>query len=91
MVLVTQICAKVLIIHCIADFGEIVSNTNYDIMDNPFTQWIDLHLNQSIPASLLLLSRTLFLPEDTETSDVLKATITNLPENIVCPIYYNCR
>ena len=50
----------------------------------PLTQWIDLHLNKSIPASLLLLSRTLFLPEDTETSDALKATITNLPENIVC-------
>lgn len=44
-------------------------------------QWLDLHLNHKIPASLLLLSRTLYLPEDLSTEDQLKATISALPDS----------
>lgn len=44
------------------------------------TQWLDLHLNHKIPASLLLLSRTLYLPETLSTEDQLKATLSTLPD-----------
>jgi len=43
-------------------------------------QWLDLHLSQKIPSSLLLLSRTLYLPESLTAEDQLKATISVLPE-----------
>ncbi|XP_071792887.1 mitochondrial proton/calcium exchanger protein-like isoform X1 [Asterias amurensis] len=43
-------------------------------------QWLDLHISAQIPTSLLLLSRTLFLPETLSTPDQLKATIASLPE-----------
>ena len=48
-----------------------------------FFQWLDLHLTQKIPASLLLLSRALYLPEGTPTTDALQATLSTLPESIV--------
>ncbi|XP_033757274.1 mitochondrial proton/calcium exchanger protein-like isoform X2 [Pecten maximus] len=44
-------------------------------------QWLDLHLTQKIPTSLLLLSRALYLPETLSTSEQLKATISALPES----------
>ncbi|KAJ8026234.1 Mitochondrial proton/calcium exchanger protein [Holothuria leucospilota] len=43
-------------------------------------QWLDLHLNEQIPTSLLLLSRALYLPESLTPSDALQATIASLPE-----------
>lgn len=46
-------------------------------------QWMDLSLNHKVPASLLLLSRALMLPDNLPTGDQLKATICTLPENIV--------
>lgn len=47
------------------------------------SEWLDLHLNQKIPSSLLLLSRTLYLPENLTAQDQLKATISVLPETTV--------
>jgi len=47
------------------------------------SEWLDLHLNHKIPSSLLLLSRTLYLPENLTTEDQLKATISVLPEDAV--------
>ncbi|XP_064382763.1 mitochondrial proton/calcium exchanger protein-like [Halichondria panicea] len=44
-------------------------------------QWLELHLHQQIPASLLLLSRALYIPEDVPTA--LKTTLSSLPESIV--------
>jgi len=46
-------------------------------------EWLDLHLHNKIPTSLLLLSRTLYLPEQLTTEDQLKATISVLPEAMV--------
>lgn len=46
-------------------------------------QWLDLHLNHEIPTSLLLLSRTLYLPESVPAEEQLKATISLLPETTV--------
>ncbi|XP_051945747.1 mitochondrial proton/calcium exchanger protein-like isoform X4 [Xyrauchen texanus] len=43
-------------------------------------QWLELHLNQHIPTSLLLLSRAMFLPDTLSPEDQLKTTLQNLPE-----------
>ncbi|TRZ01080.1 hypothetical protein DNTS_002695, partial [Danionella cerebrum] len=43
-------------------------------------QWLELHLNQHIPTSLLLLSRAMFLPDTLSPADQLKTTLKNLPE-----------
>jgi LETM1 and EF-hand domain-containing protein 1 len=45
-------------------------------------QWLDLHLNNRIPSTLLLLSRALYLPENIPQKDVLKAAIQSLPKAI---------
>lgn len=47
-------------------------------------QWLDLSLNEKVPPSLLLLSRALLLPETVPASDQLKATISSLPDTVVC-------
>ncbi|XP_027692075.1 mitochondrial proton/calcium exchanger protein isoform X1 [Vombatus ursinus] len=44
-------------------------------------QWLDLHLNQEIPTSLLLLSRAMYLPETLSPADQLKTTLQTLPES----------
>jgi LETM1 and EF-hand domain-containing protein 1 len=53
-------------------------------------QWLDLHLNQKIPTSLLLLSRCMYLPESLSTEDQLKATLSVLPDSTVSIIYSVC-
>ncbi|KAG8137733.1 putative LETM1 and EF-hand domain-containing protein [Naja naja] len=45
-------------------------------------QWLDLHLNQEIPTSLLILSRALYLPETLSPADQLKTTLQILPETV---------
>jgi LETM1 and EF-hand domain-containing protein 1 len=42
-------------------------------------QWLDLHLNQQVPTSLLLLSRALYMPENLSPEDQLRATLSALP------------
>ncbi|CAG5119365.1 unnamed protein product [Candidula unifasciata] len=44
-------------------------------------QWLQLHLEEKIPTSLLLLSRALYLPETLSTEEKLGATITQLAES----------
>ncbi len=44
--------------------------------------WLELSLNDKVPPSLLLLSRTLFLPEDMSFTDRLKNIFTVLPESV---------
>ncbi|KAG0710574.1 Mitochondrial proton/calcium exchanger protein [Chionoecetes opilio] len=46
------------------------------------TQWLELSLTEKVPPSLLLLSRTLYLPETVRASDTLGATISSLPEEV---------
>uniref|UniRef100_A0A0P4WD41 Mitochondrial proton/calcium exchanger protein n=1 Tax=Scylla olivacea TaxID=85551 RepID=A0A0P4WD41_SCYOL len=46
------------------------------------TQWLELSLQEKVPPSLLLLSRTLYLPETVGASDTLAATISSLPEEV---------
>ncbi|XP_071982318.1 mitochondrial proton/calcium exchanger protein isoform X2 [Engystomops pustulosus] len=45
-------------------------------------QWLELHLNQEIPTSLLLLSRALYLPDTLSPADQLKTTLQTLPESM---------
>lgn len=47
-------------------------------------QWLDLSLNEKVPPSLLLLSRAFMLPEATTTTEKLAATISALPDTVVC-------
>ncbi|XP_057197698.1 mitochondrial proton/calcium exchanger protein isoform X3 [Triplophysa rosa] len=51
-----------------------------DRLREQLKQWLELHLNQHIPTSLLLLSRAMFLPDTLSPADQLKTTLQNLPE-----------
>lgn len=51
-------------------------------------QWLDLSLNESIPPSLLLLSRAMFLSEALPPAEQLKATISTLPKEAVTEAKY---
>ncbi|KAJ8388274.1 hypothetical protein AAFF_G00135350 [Aldrovandia affinis] len=51
-----------------------------DRLREQLIQWLDLHLNQHIPTSLLLLSRAMFLPDTLSPADQLKSTLQTLPE-----------
>ncbi|XP_061898379.1 mitochondrial proton/calcium exchanger protein isoform X2 [Entelurus aequoreus] len=44
------------------------------------SQWLELHLTQQIPTSLLLLSRAMYLPDTLSPADQLKTTLQTLPE-----------
>ena len=45
-------------------------------------QWIELSTNEKVPPSLLLLSRTLYLPEHLAPEKAIEATISALPETV---------
>jgi len=46
-------------------------------------QWLELSLDREIPVSLLLLSRTFYLPQDEHLDEQLKSTIRQLPERLI--------
>lgn len=46
-------------------------------------QWLELSMNEAIPASLLLLSRTLFMSPHVTVDEQLKVAISQLPERII--------
>merc|ERR1719334_246006 len=45
-------------------------------------QWIELSTNEKVPPSLLLLSRTLYLPEAMAPEKAIEASISALPEAV---------
>ncbi|KAG9344007.1 hypothetical protein JZ751_012483 [Albula glossodonta] len=51
-----------------------------DRLREQLKQWLELHLNQHIPTSLLLLSRAMFLPDTLSPADQLKTTLQTLPD-----------
>ncbi|XP_029982492.1 mitochondrial proton/calcium exchanger protein isoform X3 [Sphaeramia orbicularis] len=53
-----------------------------DRLREQLSQWLELHLNQQIPTSLLLLSRAMFLPDTLSPADQLKTTLQTLPEMV---------
>ncbi|XP_053451531.1 mitochondrial proton/calcium exchanger protein-like [Nycticebus coucang] len=54
-----------------------------DRLREQLKQWLDLHLYQEIPTSLLLLSRAMYLPDTLSPADQLKSTLKTLPEIVV--------
>ncbi|XP_070228975.1 mitochondrial proton/calcium exchanger protein isoform X3 [Bos mutus] len=51
-----------------------------DRLRGQLKQWLELHLHQEIPTSLLILSRAMYLPETLSPADQLKSTLQTLPE-----------
>lgn len=51
-------------------------------------QWLELSVDEKVPPSLLLLSRALMLPDTIAPSDQLKATISALPDTVVCTFFF---
>jgi len=49
-------------------------------------QWLDMHLNEKIPLSLLLMSRALYLPPTLSKEERLKTVISSLPESTVSAV-----
>ncbi|KAM9842752.1 mitochondrial proton/calcium exchanger protein isoform 2-T2 [Aulostomus maculatus] len=53
-----------------------------DRLREQLSQWLELHLNQQIPTSLLLLSRAMYLPDTLSPADQLKTTLQTLPDRV---------
>ncbi|XP_008567382.1 PREDICTED: LETM1 and EF-hand domain-containing protein 1, mitochondrial [Galeopterus variegatus] len=51
-----------------------------DRLRGQLRQWLDLHLHQEIPTSLLILSRAMYLPDTLSPADQLKSTLQTLPD-----------
>uniref|UniRef100_A0A8C3YSL2 Mitochondrial proton/calcium exchanger protein n=1 Tax=Catagonus wagneri TaxID=51154 RepID=A0A8C3YSL2_9CETA len=51
-----------------------------DRLRDQLKQWLELHLRQEVPASLLVLSRAMYLPDTLSPADQLKSTLQTLPE-----------
>ncbi|XP_067838918.1 mitochondrial proton/calcium exchanger protein isoform X1 [Heptranchias perlo] len=51
-------------------------------LQDQLKQWLELHLNQQIPTSLLLLSRAMFLPDTLSPADQLTTTLQTLPDSV---------
>lgn len=51
-----------------------------DRLRGQLKQWLELHLQQEIPTSLLILSRAMYLPDTLSPADQLKSTLQTLPE-----------
>ena len=47
-------------------------------------QWLDLHIKEGVPASLLLLTRGLYLPEKIPKAAQIRAAVESLPGRF-CP------
>jgi LETM1 and EF-hand domain-containing protein 1 len=54
-----------------------------DALRHQLQQWLDLSLNGQVPPSLLLLSRTLYLPDTLEPQAKIAATISALPDSAI--------
>ncbi len=46
-------------------------------------QWLELSLNDEVPPTLLLMSRTLYLPGDVTLAERLKALVSSMPASIL--------
>ncbi|XP_063040118.1 mitochondrial proton/calcium exchanger protein isoform X2 [Engraulis encrasicolus] len=51
-----------------------------DRLREQLKQWLELHLDQQIPTSLLLLSRAMYLPDTLSPADQLQSTLKTLPD-----------
>ena len=74
-------------VHCWEKLPAIYNNKNSYLL-LLLLQWLELHLDEQIPASLLLMSRALYLPENVSQVDQLKETLSQLPETLVCSVRF---
>ncbi|XP_068399687.1 mitochondrial proton/calcium exchanger protein isoform X3 [Eschrichtius robustus] len=51
-----------------------------DRLRDQLKQWLELHLHQEVPTSLLVLSRAMYLPDTLSPADQLTSTLQTLPE-----------
>lgn len=51
-----------------------------DRLRDQLKQWLELHLHQEIPTSLLILSRAMYLPDTLSPEDQLTSTLQTLPD-----------
>lgn len=54
-----------------------------DQLQRQLKQWIDLHIHENVPASLLLLSQALFVTEAVPSPEQIEATLKSLPKAMV--------
>lgn len=52
-------------------------------LELPPIQWLELHLHQEIPTSLLILSRAMYLTDTLSPEDQLTSTLQTLPDIVV--------
>ena len=52
-------------------------------MRNQLQSWLQLHIKEKIPTSLLLMSRALYLPEHLDSASQIKEIIKEMPESAV--------
>jgi len=78
---VEQMTVKELQTAC-KDRGMRALGMTKDKLVQQLRQWIELSTNEKVPPSLLLLSRTLYLPEDLAPEKVIEASISALPETV---------
>ena len=64
------------------DRGMRALGLTQDKLMKQLRQWIELSTNEKVPPSLLLLSRTLYLPEHLTPERAIEATISALPETV---------
>lgn len=62
------------------DRGMRAVGLTQDKLRQQLKQWIELSTNEKVPPSLLLLSRTLYLPETLDTASQIAAAVSVLPE-----------
>lgn len=53
-----------------------------DRLRKQLAQWLELSLDEKVPPSLLLLSRTLYLPDEVQFTDRLNIIMQSLPESV---------
>lgn len=64
------------------DRGMRAMGLSIDKLRHQLQQWLDLHIKLNIPISLLLFSRSLYLPENLPAEDIIKSTLSALPKSI---------
>ncbi|XP_048649170.1 mitochondrial proton/calcium exchanger protein-like [Marmota marmota marmota] len=63
--------------------GMPVLGVTEDRLRDQLKQWLDLHLHQKIPTSLLILSQAMYFPTTFSPTDQLTSTLQKLPEIVV--------
>lgn len=62
-----------------------------DRLKRQLSQWLTLSLHEKVPATLLLLTRAMYLPDNIPASQQLQATLQALPNaTVILKVFSNC-